>query len=132
DKLDARTLAKLLAAGVLREVWTPDEQTRVLRRRISRGAQLVRQRTREKNQVHAILIRNLKGRSPAADLFGTAGRRWLAGPQLPADEREMVEACLRGIDFFDREIAAIDRALAELVLASPGPPPLPTLPRVHV
>ena len=78
DTLDARTLAKLLAAGFLPEVWTPDEQTRILRRRISRRAQLVRQRTREKNQVHAILIRNLKQRSPAADVFGTAGRRWLA------------------------------------------------------
>ena len=75
DKLDARTLAQLLAAGFLPEVWTPDEQTRVLRRRISRRAQLVRQRTREKNQVHAILIRNLKQRSPATDLFGAAGRR---------------------------------------------------------
>jgi transposase len=48
DKLDARTLAKLLAAGFLPEVWTPDEQARVLRRRISRRARLVRQRTREK------------------------------------------------------------------------------------
>ncbi|MCA1680249.1 MAG: transposase [Actinobacteria bacterium] len=42
DKLDARTLAKLLAAGFLPEVWAPDEQTRVLRRGISRRAQLVR------------------------------------------------------------------------------------------
>ena len=50
DKLDARTLAKLLAAGFLPEVWTPDERTRALRRRISRRAQLVRQRTREKNR----------------------------------------------------------------------------------
>ena len=32
DKRDARTLAKLLAAGFLPEVWTPDEQTRVRRR----------------------------------------------------------------------------------------------------
>jgi len=92
DKLDARTLARLLAAGFLPEVWTPDEQTRVLRRRISRRAQLVRQRTREKNQVHAILIRNLKRRSPATDLFGAAGRRWLAAQELPPDEREMLEA----------------------------------------
>src|SRR6266851_5351099 len=84
DKLDARTLAKLLAAGFLPEVWMPDEQTRVLRRRISRRAQLVRQRTREKNQVHAVLIRNLKQRSPTTDLFGVAGRRWLAAQQLPA------------------------------------------------
>src|SRR5881396_1384605 len=73
DTRDARTLAKLAAAGFLPEVWTPDEQTRVLRRRISRRAQLVRQRTREKNQVHPILIRNLKKRAPTADLFGSAG-----------------------------------------------------------
>ena len=132
DKLDARTLARLLAAGFLAEVWPPDERTRVLRRRISRRAQLVRQRTREKNQVHAILIRNLKGRAPATDLFGRAGRRWLAEQKLPVDEREMLEACLRGIDFLDREVAAIDRALAELVLASAELRRLLTLPGVNV
>jgi transposase len=131
DKRDARTLAKLLAAGFLPEVWTPDEHTRVLRRRISRRAQLVRQRTREKNQVHAILIRNLKGRSPAADLFGVAGRRWLAAQELPVDEREMVEACLRGIGFLDAEVVAIDRALAELVLGSAELRRLLTLPGVN-
>ncbi len=102
-----------------------------LRRRISRRAQLVRQRTREKNQVHAILIRNLKGRSSATDLFGAAGRRWLAAQELPADEREIVEACLRGIDFLDREVATIDRALAELVLGSPELRRLMTLPGVN-
>jgi transposase len=132
DKRDARTLARLLAAGFLPEVWSPDERTRVLRRRISRRAQLVRQRTREKNQVHAILIRNLKGRAPATDLFGSAGRRWLAEQELPVDEREMLEACLRGIDFLDREVAAIDRALAELVLASDELRRLLTLPGVNV
>jgi transposase len=131
DRRDARTLATLLAAGFLPEVWTPDEHTRVLRRRISRRAQLVRQRTREKNQVHAILIRNLRGRSPAADLFGVAGRRWLAAQQLPVDEREMVEACLRGIEFLDAEVVAIDRALAELVLGSAELRRLLTLPGVN-
>jgi transposase len=131
DKRDARTLARLLAAGFLPEVWSPDEQTCVLRRRISRRAQLVRQRTREKNRVHAILIRNLKGRSPATDLFGAAGRRWLAAQELPGDEREMLQACLRGIDFLDREVGAIDRTLAELVLASPELRRLLTLPGVN-
>src|SRR5436309_13896810 len=43
----------------------------------------------------------------------------------------MVEACLRGIDFLDREVAAIDRALAELVLASPELRRLLTLPGVN-
>ncbi len=131
DKLDARALAKLLAAGFLPGVWTPDERTGALRRRIARRAQLVRQRTREKNQVHAILIRNLRERAPVADLFGAAGRRWLAAQRLPVDEREMVEACLRGVDFLDGEVAAIDRALAELVLASDEMRRLLTLPGVN-
>src|SRR6266516_1766273 len=91
DKIDARTLAKLLAGGFLPAVWLPDEQTRILRRRISARAQLVRQRTRAKNQVHATLIRNLKGRPPVSDLFGVRGRRWLAEKMLPADEQETVE-----------------------------------------
>ena len=130
DKSDARTLAKLLAGGFLREVWIVDEHTRVLRRRISRRAQLVRQRTREKNQVHATLIRNLKPRPPVSDLFGVQGRCWLAEQELPADEQETVDACLRQIDFLAAEIAVIDRALAELALASEQMRRLMTLPGV--
>jgi len=118
DKIDARTLAKLLAGGFLPEVWLPDEQTRVLRRRVSARAQLVRQHTRAKNQVHATLIRNLKGRPPVSDLFGARGRHWLAEQVLPEDEQETVAACLRQIEFLDREIALVERALAEQVLAS--------------
>lgn len=45
-----------IAGGFLPTVWLPDEQTRILRRRISARAQLVRQRTRAKNQVHATWI----------------------------------------------------------------------------
>jgi hypothetical protein len=42
DKIDARALAKLLAGGLVPEVWTVDESTRVLRRRVARRAQLVK------------------------------------------------------------------------------------------
>lgn len=131
DKIDARTLATLLAGGFLPEVWIVDEPTRVLRRRISRRAHLVRERTRVKNQVHAVLIRNLKGRPPMSDVFGRRGRAWLSDQLLPTDERETVEACLRQIDFFDGEVAVIDRALAEAVLASPEMRRLLTLPGVN-
>jgi len=41
DRLDARALARLLAAGSLDDVWVADEQTWVMRRRLSRRAQLV-------------------------------------------------------------------------------------------
>src|SRR5436309_8271747 len=56
DRHDARTLARLLAAGLLHGCWLPDEATRALRRRLARRAQLVRQRTRAKNEVHAVLL----------------------------------------------------------------------------
>jgi transposase len=119
DRVDARALARLLATGFLPEVWAPDPGTGALRHQLARRRQLVKQRTREKNQVHAVLQRNLKGKPPASDLFGVKGRGWLAAQELPEHEREMVEACLRHIDFLDAEVTALDRRVAERVLASP-------------
>src|SRR5205809_1791207 len=131
DEIDARTLAKLLAGGFLPAVWLPDEQTRVLRRGMSARAKLVGQRTRAKNQVQATMIRNLKGKPPVGDLFGVRGRRWLAAQELPADEQETVAGCLRQIEFLDRELALIERALAGQVLASAQRRRLLTLPGVN-
>jgi Transposase len=99
--LDARTLARLLQAGFPPAVWMGDERTRLLRRLVSRHAQLVKQRTQAKNQIHAVLQRTLKGRPPASDLFGKRGRAWLDEQDLPADERETVQAALRHVDFLD-------------------------------
>jgi transposase len=83
DRLDARTLARLLAAGELDAVWMPDQFTRVLRRRLARREQLVRSRSRAKNEIHAVLMRRLKGKPPVSDLFGVKGRKWLRELELP-------------------------------------------------
>jgi hypothetical protein len=95
DRLDARTLAKLLATGSLEGLWLPDERTRAMRRRLARRSQLVKARTRAKNEVHAALIRRLVPKPGVSDLFGLAGRRWLDGLELPAEERETIDGCLR-------------------------------------
>jgi len=58
-----------LWAGELDGVWAPDERIRAMRRRLARRTQLVRARRRAKNEVHAALIRCLKDRPPASDLF---------------------------------------------------------------
>jgi hypothetical protein len=71
DRLDARTLARLLWAGELDAVWMPDERCRVLRRRLARREQLVRSRSRAKNEIHAVLMRRLRGKPPVSDLFGS-------------------------------------------------------------
>ncbi|MDQ4041188.1 MAG: IS110 family transposase, partial [Actinomycetota bacterium] len=132
DRFDARTLAELLAADLIPRVWIGDERTRALRRLTSRRAQLVRQRTRTKNEISAVLVRNLKGRPPVSDLFGKAGRRWLAGLELPLDEHDTVQACLRQIDFLDAEIAALDAVIARQALAWPEVLRLMTVPGVNV
>jgi transposase len=132
DHRDARTLARLLAAGLLRGCWLPDEPTRALRRRLARRAQLVRQRTRAKNEVHAVLMRTLKGRPPMSDLFGRGGRVWLTELELPADERETVDGCLRQIDFLDAEIAILERGIAEHALGSEAIKRLMTVPGVSL
>jgi transposase len=132
DRLDARTLAKLLWAGELEAVWRPDEHTRVLRRRLSRREQLVRSRSRSKNEVHAVLMRRLVGRCPFSDLFGKAGREWLRGLELPVEECETIEASMRHIEFLDAEIAEVERLIAKQVLLSPDARHLLTVPGVNV
>jgi len=130
DKVDARILAQLLAADFLPPVWLPDERTRTLRRQVTRRAHLVRQRTRIKNQVHAILARNLAPTPPVSDLFGTTGRHWLARQDLPADERSCVQALLRQLDFHGAELAAVDRELAVEALGDPVVARLMTIPGI--
>jgi transposase len=132
DRLDARTLARLLWAGELDAVWTPDEQTRVLRRRLSRREQLVRARSRAKNEIHAVLMRRLKGRPPFADLFGVKARKWLSGLELPVEEAETVAACLRHVEFLEQEIAAVEALVARQALRSPEAQRLMTVPGVNV
>jgi transposase len=130
DKVDAAVLAQLLAADYLPSVWLPDEDTLALRRRVTRRAHIVRQRTRLKNQVQAILARNLVPRCPAADLFGLKGRRWLAEQRLPVDERQAVDALLRQLDFHGEELKLIDAELARVALVREDVRRLMTIPGV--
>ncbi len=118
-KLDPRTLASLLWKGELDAVWMPDERCRILRRRLARREQLMRARTRSKNEIQAVLARRLQSKPPFADLFGVKGRQWLAGLELPVEERESSDAGLRHIAFMDTEIAAVDRLVAQQALSWP-------------
>jgi transposase len=110
----------------------PDERTRVLRRRLARRRQLVRARASAKNEIHAVLMRRLKGRPPASDLFGKKGRVWLTALEFPLEEQETVDACLRVIDFLGTEIDEVERVLAADALAWPEVRRLMTVPGVNL
>lgn len=132
DKIDAAVLAQLHASGFLPTVWMPDPETEALRRQVSRRTQLVRQRTRLKNEIHSVLHAHLIARCPFADLFGKKGRAWLAEQPLPLDERCGVEQRLRAIDRHGEDLAVIDRALAQATLDDPRLHRLLTISGVNV
>lgn len=129
DKVDALTLAQLLAADFVPEVWTPDQDTRRLRREVAGRAALVRQRTAVRNRIHAVLHRCLAD-CPVTDLFGVAGRAWLKEVALPEDERARVETTLRVHAALEEEIALADRALAKVALADERVERLMTIPGI--
>lgn len=134
DRIDAKMLAQLVAVGFLDAVWTPDDATQTRRRLITRRCALVRARTRAKNQIHAILGRNLLERPPMSDLFGRKGREWLAEQvvALPIDERLSVEAGVRQVDFLSGEIDQLDQILGADAVSDQDALRLMTLPGVSM
>ena len=112
DKVDAGTLASLHAAGYLPEIWTPDAATERKRRLVARRYQIVRHRTRIKNEVHAILHAHLIPRCPHADLFSGIGRTWLTRQPLPEDERAAIERHVRELDRLAEDLKDLDKEIA--------------------
>jgi transposase len=120
DKVDAGTLASLYAAGYLPEIWTPDAATERMRRLVARRYQVVRHRTRIKNEVHAILHAHLIPKCPHADLFNGRGRAWLARQTIPDDERLAIERHVRELDRLDEDLAILDREIAKSAMNDPA------------
>ncbi len=107
DQIDARVLAELLACDYLPAVWIGDERSRALRRQIAQRRSLVKRCTALKNEVSAVLMRCLAPRPPVSDAFAVKGRAWMAALELPVDERETMQACLRQLDFLTGELQAL-------------------------
>src|SRR4029077_16487649 len=113
DKIDAGTLASLRAAGYLPQIWTPDAATERQRRLVARRFQVVRHRTRIKNEVHSILHAHLIPKCPHADLFSARGRARLSRQPLPDDERAAVDRHVRELDRLAEDLTVLDREIAQ-------------------
>lgn len=120
DKIDAGTLANLYAAGYLPEIWTPDAATERMRRLAARRYQVVRHRTRIKNEVHSILHAHLIPKCPHADLFNGRGRDWLKRQPVPEDEQIAIERHVRELDRLGEDLAVLDRQIAESTMDDPA------------
>ena len=132
DKIDAGVLAQLRAADFLPEVWVPDPETERRRRLVARRNQVVRHRTRVKNEIHAILAAHLVPPCPHAELFNGPGRAWLAKQVLPDDERATIDRHLRELDRLGEDLAVLDRDIGSAVVDDPAVKRLLTIAGVNV
>jgi len=113
DRIDARVLAELGARDLVPAIWLPDPAVRGARERARFRLHLVKHRTQLKNRVHATLM-SFGRPCPMSDLFGVAGRRLLAGLQIPEPWTGTLRASLVLIDDLDGQIGACERQLREL------------------
>jgi transposase len=110
DAVDAKTLAHLLRTGLLPEAYIAPAELRDLRERLRHRAVLTRMRSSLKNRVHALLAR--QGIPPEhTDLFGKAGREFLANLELPDGPRRRLDSLMSLICDCDREITATTREI---------------------
>ena len=118
DTRDTLHLARLLAAGLIPEVWVPPPPVRELRGLVAHRQRLVRQRTQAANRLHSVL--HAHQILPPAGRLGNSGQQtWWEQLELPALERLRVEHDLTLMQTVERLIATVDAELTRLSTQDP-------------
>ena len=121
DKMDAGVLASTRAAGFLPKVWLPDADTEYRRRLVARRNQVVRHRTRIKNEVYSRPAGTSYTAVPACRLVRPAGSELgLADRNCQLTEQAAIERHLRELDRLGEYLDFLDRDSAEQVIEDPS------------
>jgi len=113
DRIDSHTLAQLLRGDLIPRAHVPTRATRYLKDILRQRLFLVRMRTMIKNRVHALLDRNHVITPHLSDLFGRAGRTYLAALELPAYEGALLQGHLRLLGTLDEHLKETEGWLSE-------------------
>jgi transposase len=113
DKVDVLTLAQLLRADMLPEVWVPPSHVRDLRALLSHRRRLVSLQTTAKNRLQSVLHR-LNLRPPDGDLFARKQREWWISLELSTTERLRVDQDLATLEHIREQIEQVDAELRRL------------------
>jgi transposase len=116
DRLDAHGMNRLQQNRTLPVVWIPPGRLRDLRELTRTRVALVRQRTRLKNRLLAVLAKYGLG-IEASDAFGQKGReQWKqCAERLPEQTRWVVERLLGLVDHLSEEVREMEKRLDRLV-----------------
>jgi len=128
DRVDSHMLAQLLRADLIPTVYVSPLQVRKLKELIRHRQRLVRDATRMKNRIHALLRKNNKT-IPFSDLFGVQGLDYLQKVKLPEYHRDQLKSYLSLYQELVKQIqpltetihsAAKDNPIAKLLMTVPG------------
>src|SRR4029453_19462725 len=112
-KVDVLTLAQLLRADLIPEVWVPPPHVRDLRALISHRQRLLRARTMGRNRLHSLIHRyNLT--PPPGDLFAAKQRAWWVSLALSVTERCRADQDLATLDHLAQQIVTVEAELHRL------------------
>jgi transposase len=132
DSVDARLLARMLAAQLVPEVYPKPADQREIVHLVRHRAALVTQRTGLACRIHSHLHqRGLE--LPREQLLGRKGRRWLleeAWPSLSPEQHGVIETHLALIDALEPEIERLDVRIQERAWEHPGASLLQTVPGI--
>ncbi len=130
DKKAAEALAILLAAGLLRSVWVPDQTVRDRRQLVAQRWDRVRAATQAKNRLNAILHRHSLDRPDTAVPFSASQRDfWLTLPVSPV-EKLAIELDLATVDQAEAQRDRLEKFMTQEALADDRVPFLVQLPGV--
>ena len=131
DQIDASTLAHLARMNYIPKAYAASKEMRDLRQLLRHRGWMVNQRTKAKNRIHAALASyNLV--SPVTDLFGVAGRAYLAEvmeKELRPAARQVVADHLALLDHLGERIHSLEKSISlnerqnhivKLLMSMPG------------
>jgi len=113
DKLDARTLAQLLRAGLVAESYVPNRIDREKRALIRERASLMKTRTELRNRIHDLLAK-YECEYGFSDLFGEQGVKWLKQLKLSQHDKTILEVNMRVLETLNEQIEKISIEIAKL------------------
>lgn len=123
DNKDVMVLARLLAAGLIPEVWVPPMDVRELRSLISHRRRVVGTRTSLKNRLQSVLHRHHLG-LPSGDPFSAIHRAWWDTLPVSPTERLHLKHDLATVAQLDTQIAEIEDELRRLSCVAPWAAPV--------
>jgi transposase len=129
DKVDAKTLASLLRADLIPEIYVSNKEGRQQKDFLRFRYTLVRMRTALKNKVHAFMTR-YGFEEPFSDMFGAGGTKYIKSLEWQKPVKTIVFKYLGLIEGFSKEIKAIDKVLEQTIKETEDMRLLKTIPGI--